>query len=299
MISVIITTYLREPMFVIRAIDSVICQTYKDIEIIVVDDSPTDYALRKDVEKAVLEYYEKNNIEIKYIAHDKNRGACASRNTGMSYARGKYIAYLDDDDEWLPEKLEKQIKVMISSNAGLVYCGRICKDDTTGVSTIEKIKYYKGNVFDKLLYMNFIGSTSFPLIKTECLKEVGGFDEQMQSAQDADVWLRIAEKYQIDYVEEPLVIYHKHDGEQITSNPIKKINGLERLNEKYKEHIENNLKLWYRRKIFISPYYSIAGQRKKAMNIWFACVCRCPWKVIENIKYLRMIMKGNKKRINE
>ena len=298
MISVIITTYQREPYFVDRAINSVLCQTYKDIEIIVVDDSPADYSLRKDVERIVLERDKSNSVSIRYIAHDRNKGACAARNTGMQNAKGEYVAYLDDDDEWLPEKLDKQIKVFNEEDVALVYCGRICKNDVSGVSTIEKTGYYKGYVFEKLLYINFVGSTSFPLIKTSCLRNVGGFDVEMQSAQDVDVWLRIAQKYQIGYVSEPLVIYHMHGGEQITSNPQKKIMGLEQLNKKYQAYLDKDPDLWHRRNIFITPYYAMAGNKRKALSIWLACVYKCPGKMKDNIKYLRLIMKGKKKNKN-
>lgn len=295
MISVIISTYKREPNIVSRAIDSVIHQTYHDIEIIVVDDSPSDYELRKEVSSVVENYNIKNpDIHISYYPHAKNLGPCAARNTGLKNAKGEYVAFLDDDDEWLPEKLEKQIQTMLSTDAALVYCGRIYKNDVTGASAVDNIEYYRGNVFKQLLYSNFIGSTSFPLIKTKCVKEIGGFDEQMQSAQDVDVWLRIAENNWIDYVAEPLVIYHEHEGEQITKNPQKKINGLERLYEKNKRHIEADTNLWYRRKMYVSPFYAMAGDRSTALHIWCSCACRCPWKVIDNLRYFRLILKGKK-----
>lgn len=296
MISVIITTYKREPALIVRAINSVLNQTYRDIEIIVVDDSPADYLLRNDVERAVYECQKDDEgIHISYIQHERNRGACAARNTGIDLAKGEYIAFLDDDDEWLPEKLEKQIQVMLSKDVALVYCGRICKNDITGESVVEKTFYCKGDIFTQLLYSNFVGSTSFPLLKSDCLKQIGGFDEKMLSAQDYDVWLRIAEKYQIDYVAEPLVIYHEHDGEQITTNPIKKISGLERLNAKYEDYLEHNRNLWHRRKINITPFYAMAGDKGKAFHLWLACVRKCPEKIIENLKYLRLIIVRGKK----
>ncbi len=134
MVSVIITTYKREPEMVLRAIDSVLVQTFHDIEIIVVDDSPADFPARKDVRAAVeMRQNENARISIRYIAHSKNKGACVARNTGLEAATGEYIAYLDDDDEWLPEKIEKQMQVMQKSNAGLVYCGNTVKNDRTGI----------------------------------------------------------------------------------------------------------------------------------------------------------------------
>ena len=300
MISAIITTYKREPSLVARAVNSILCQTYKDLEIIIVDDSPADYPYRKDVEETVKEYIKDNpNIDIKYIQHESNRGACAARNTGMNNSNGEYIAFLDDDDEWVPTKLEKQIKVILSTDAALVYCGSINTNDLTGISTEKKTEYYRGNVFEPLIYHNFIDSTSIPLIKSDCLKEIGGFDEQMQSAQDMDVWLRLAEKYTIDYVPEALIIYHEHEGEQITNNPIKKINGLERLNQKYKKYLDKNIYLWYRRNIIITPYYALAGEKKKAFKTWITCVCKCPLEIDSNLRYLKAILFMKKKEAHE
>lgn len=291
MISVIITTYKREPAILNRAIESILRQTYKDIEIIVVDDSPDNYILRQNVKEVVLDHIRNHkDINICYIAHEKNLGACAARNTGLKYAKGEYTAYLDDDDEWLPEKLEKQIKVMLTTDAALVYCGRICKNDVTGIEKEEKVEFHRGMVFEKLLYNNFIGSTSFPLIKTECIKKINGFDVFMQSAQDYDVWLRIAEKNTIDYIEDPLVIYHEHEGEQITSNPMKKISGLERLNSKYQTYLDADSLLWWRRNIILIPYYAQKGEYIKALKTWIKCIKKRPAKIIANLKYLKNIL---------
>ena len=106
MVSVIITTYKREPETVERAAKSILEQTYKDIELIIVDDSPASFDKRIAVEKRVKEL----SSSIKYIKHETNMGACAARNTGIRSANGEYVAFLDDDDEWLPDKLEKQMK---------------------------------------------------------------------------------------------------------------------------------------------------------------------------------------------
>ena len=292
MVSVVITTYKREPSMLSRAIESVISQTYQALELIVVDDSPELFPLRKEVEKTVCEYGNNNKgISVRYIAHEENLGACAARNTGIKNAKGEYIAFLDDDDEWLPEKTEKQIAVMQKTNAALVYCGRICKDDNTGNSFVEKVEYHRGKVFKSLLYQNFIGSTSFPLINIDALRKAGGFDELMQSAQDYDTWLRIAENHEIDYVQEPLVIYHTHNGEQITNNPRKRIDGLERLNQKYKQYIDSDAALWYRRHMIIAPYYAMNGEKKEAKKIWLECVKKCPWKIKDHIRYIRVIIR--------
>ena len=293
MVSAIITTYKRKPEMVLRALDSILAQTYKDIEIIVVDDSPADYPLREDVKNAVIGRKRDNqNVEIRYIAHEKNMGGCVARNTGMEAAKGEFLAYLDDDDEWLPEKIEKQMEVMQKTGVGLVYCGNMVQDDQTGLRTVAKKQYYRGKVFERLLFSNFIESTSYPLIRKESLIEVGGFDPSMQAAQDYDVWLRIAERYEIDYVPEALVLYHEHGGERITTNPRKKISGLECINQKYASYLEEDRKLWWIRNLSIAYYYAMAHDKKKAFLLWVKCVCKCPDKILNNSICLFRIIRA-------
>ena len=297
LVSVVITTYKREPVIVLRAVESVLKQTYKNIEIIIVDDSPSDYSFRKDVCKAIDEKISQG-LNIRYIPHKENMGACAARNTGMVAANGIYIAYLDDDDEWLPNKIEKQVEVIKKSKTALVYCGWIYQIDTLKKRQYGKTKFLRGDVFHELLYGNFINSTSFPLLKLDCLKAIGGFDISMESAQDFDVWLRISKNYNVDFVQQPLVIYHEHDGEQITNNPVKKINGLERINIKYKQYIDSDSSLWWIRHIILTPYYAMNGEKKKAIKIWFTCVKKQPLKIIGNMRYLRIIIRTKTKVIN-
>ncbi len=293
MVSAIITTYKRDPDIVLRALDSVIAQTYRDIEIIMVDDSPVDYSKRADVHAAIERRQEENlDITIRYIAHPKNMGACVARNTGLDAAIGDYVAYLDDDDEWLPTKIEKQMEVMQKTDVAMVYCGNLCKNDGTGITRVARNEYLKGKVFKELLYRNFIASTSYPLIRKSCLKKVGGFDPLMQSAQDYDVWLRLAEQYEIDYVAEPLVLYHEHEGERITTNPQKKISGLERINLKYNDYLQVDRKLWWARNIVITQYYALNNEGKKSIELWCKCVFKCPERIIRNCSYFLTILSS-------
>lgn len=291
LVSVVITTYKREPAMLERAVNSVFNQTYPNIEVIVVDDSPSEYVYRKKISQLINGMAD-NGYNIKYVPHEKNMGACAARNTGMNIAKGIYIAFLDDDDEWLSEKIEKQVQVMKRTDVALVYCGSICQNDDTGKVIRKKTKFCRGDVFNKLLYSNFIESTSFPLIKLKYLKKIGGFDTLMESSQDYDVWLRIAKDYEVDFVDEPLVIYHEHSGEKITSDPNKKIQGLERLNKKYQEYIDSDILLWWRRHIIITIYYARNGEKNKAIKKWHTCIKRYPYRVLSNLKYLFLIIRA-------
>ena len=126
LVSVIITTYGRAGNLIFEAINSVRNQTYKNIEIIVVDDNGFGTEIQKSNEKIF-----RSQNDIRYIANKKNSGAQVSRNVGILASKGQYIACLDDDDIWMPEKIEKQVALMESVNLALVFCNgyRFYNDD--------------------------------------------------------------------------------------------------------------------------------------------------------------------------
>lgn len=283
LVSVIIPTYKRYPCIVNRAIQGAINQTYKNIEIIVVDDSPIDFEGRILIENMIKTI---NDSRIRYIKHSNNMGACAARNTGITESKGEYLAFLDDDDEWMPTKLEKQLALMSEPNVGLVYCIQKIINDSTKVETISLEKRYSGKVFDKLIINNFIGSTSFVLIRRVCIDECGLFNVNMKSAQDYEMWLRIAKKYKVTYVDEPLVIYHIHSGERISTNPYNKIQGLELLNSYYSDYLDKHKKTKSIRIIKIIPLYIKIGNRKKAFKTYLQAIRLAPFNLKSNLIYL-------------
>lgn len=288
MVTAVITTHKREPEIVERAIKSVLAQTHQNIELIVVDDSPADYEYRDQVRKAA----QKNGAA--YIPHETCQGACVARNTGLSIAKGEYIAFLDDDDEWKPEKIEKQLTAFTDTNIALVYCGRETKNDTTDEVILQDVEFVKGRVFDKLITVNYIGSTSFPLMRTTCLREIGGFDPQMKSAQDYDVWLRLAEKYEVSFVEDSLVIYHVHSGEQISKNYMRRVSGLERLNKKNAAYLKKHRKACWIRTIKLAPEYAGNKQYGKAFGVWMKSVLLQPFNIVENMRWLYRTLRNVK-----
>lgn len=286
MVTAVITTYKRPPEILERAIKSVLSQTCADLELIVVDDSPADFPLRPAVRETVEEYTDRN---VRYIPHEKNMGACAARNTGLEAARGDFIGFLDDDDEWLPEKLEKQLHAFeaYGPDTGLIYCGRMVHNDTTGQEHEAKVLFKDGWVFDTLIERNFVGSTSYPLMRTAALKEVGGFDVQMPASQDMDAWLRIAQKYKVGFVAEPLAMYHIHEGECITANPMKKLSACLKINEKYADYLQGHPHARWIRHHMTAKYCSAAGQYGRALANWCKAVAIRPTAVGDNLLRLR------------
>jgi glycosyltransferase involved in cell wall biosynthesis len=199
-VSVIIPTY-NCGEYIVEAIDSILNQTYKNYEIIVVDDGSTDETKKR------LEKY--NNKEITYI-YQENKGISVARNRGIKASTGELIAFLDADDMWLPEKLERQINIFKNfPQTGLLGCGYY-RIDKTGERIEESSA---GNYADKesllndLMVRNVIaGSGSGVLIKKECLDRVGLFDESFRSIEDRDMWFRIVKIYESRFVNEHLVI---------------------------------------------------------------------------------------------
>lgn len=231
LVSIIITTYKRSDLLP-RAIDSALSQTYKNIEVIVVDDNDPDTDYRKNTEKLIsCRYHDVRNL--RYIKMDKNSGSCFARNKGVAECKGEYINFLDDDDELLSEKIEKQVEVFKTSDTDLSAVGCYCEivDDNGRIINIEKPSI-RGNVFFEQLCCN-ITSTSLSLIKKEVYVASGGF-EKMHSSQEHFMYSKLySVNPNFDYVPEVLVRMYHHSGERISTNKNKPLGAIE-LKEKIK-----------------------------------------------------------------
>lgn len=259
-ISVIIPTYNRSNR-ISRAIRSVLAQTFKDFEIIIVDDASND-----NTEEIVKAF---NDARIKYIRHQKNCGAAASRNTGIKMAKGDFIAFLDDDDEWIPEKLEKQIKIFQENESilGVVYCGYVRIDEETQKIIDDWYPTNKGNVFKAVLSFGWMATPSL-LIKKECFEKCGLFDEQLKIAEDGDLLIRIAKVYYFDYVPEVLVkIYDTK--KEIYDQAIK--SGLI-LHQRYLNEIEKYPQIHAIFHIWLGAYYCQASDIANAKKHFFKAI---------------------------
>ena len=224
-VSVIIPTYNRAHL-IGKAVKSVLSQTYQDFEVIVVDDGSTD-----NTGEIVKSF---NNFIIRYISYSDNRGVSAARNTGIKNCQGEYIAFLDSDDEWLPEKLNKQMKIFESesSEVGVVYTGDYYVDEKDKEIKKVHIPRKKGYIYEDLLKAEGGLYLSTVLVKKECFTKVGLFDEDFPAREDLDMWIRIAKYYKFRYVEDLLVVCRTHLN-QITTNSEALIEGLKRIQTKY------------------------------------------------------------------
>ena len=226
LVSVVITTYRRASL-VPRAIRSVQNQTYKNIEIIVVDDASPDNT--EEIVRSIAD------PRIRYLRHEQNKGLPAGRNTGIRAAAGQYIAFLDDDDEWQETKLEKQLTVIQEHDA--VLCGAIVngtriKRHHRSIVTLDDLR--KGNEFDP----------SSLLARASVLKNLP-FDEKLRQGEDWDAFIRLAERHTIAYLDEPLLAYND-GGHQRMTNEARNLSVSD---------VEKRMPVLYKHRDFFGPYW--------------------------------------------
>lgn len=256
-VSIIIPSKNRASL-INRALKSVINQTFQDWECIVIDDFSED-----NTKEAVLKI---KDDRIKYYRNDSTLGAAASRNKGLNLSRGKYIAFLDSDDEWFSQKLEKQFQLIESLPVyyGLVYCWMNYYDGNRLVYTLQEEN--KGNLFPDIISRIMTGGTPTLLIRKEVISNVGGFDERIKNGDDQDFIRRIAKEYKIDFVPEVLVnVYINHRSQprlsdlSIRENILALIDSYKITLEKFEEDLKRRPDLKASLYTSIAQQYSILG----------------------------------------
>ena len=218
-VSVVIPTYNR-PKVLMQSIKTVLNQTYKgEIELIIVDDSKK--SLKQEIDKEFKKNLDKNR-KINYIHNAKKEGAPKARNLGIQKAKGEYLAFLDDDDIWIPEKIEKQVKIMEKNKEiALVICHSL--DKRFGD---ERINKPPENITHEMVLKSFnLSSTSSYLVRKDTLEKIGSFDISLPSAQEYDLAIRISKNHQVYCVPEMLMIQNATKG-QISEDWNRKIKGL-------------------------------------------------------------------------
>ena len=229
LVSVVLPTYKRSE-YLERAIASVDAQTHGNWQLLVIDDNDPGTTYSEATGRFMQRYA--GDSRIRYIRHDRNKGGGAARNTGIKYADGEVVAFLDDDDEWLPQKLERQLEVMMSTGAALVYTGYTSVFPEKG-KIRDVIADHGRHDLKSLLAHNTIGTTSTILARRATLFDVGLFDEALASRQDIDLYVRIAEKHSMAAVPEPMAIRNRHAGPAIGKNIAGAIDAHRKFLDKY------------------------------------------------------------------
>jgi len=257
-VTVIIPTHNRSELLRC-AISSVLSQTFEDFELCVIDDASSD-----DTEKVVGSFRDQR---IRYLRHPTSKGGAAARNTGILSSTSDYLAFLDDDDEWYPEKLRMQVELLDRGPAsvGVIYAGYDSVEGTTGRQVRSRIPIVRGNLHEHLLTSNPIGGTSTVLIRRECLEAVGSFDEALTSYQDYDLWLRISERYEFDFIPQALLKYTLHEV-RISTNLDARSTGINRILQKHGRH-PSLCKTLATHCVGLGREYALAGEGRKARQM--------------------------------
>lgn len=267
LVSVIIPTYNRAHLL-LRAVQSVLNQTYSHFELIIVDDASTDNTAQVTGEIS--------DPRVRYVRHEYNQGGAAARNTGIDLAQGKYIAFLDSDDLWLERKLEKQVEALSSADprVGIVFTGwRRMESD--GVHFVDINPETKGSIIGKEFWDIRTSMICF-MTYTAYARQIGGFDPLMRSAQDTDFVRRLAPLCWATSVPEILVVTPPHQGEHITGNLDALIAGRQRFIAKHADWLlaTGQLYIWHRN---VARFAILSGKRGIAWRALRRAIAEAPF----------------------
>lgn len=260
-VSIIITTY-GKPIYLENCISSALNQTFNDYEIIIVDDNNPNSNNRKLTE--VIVYKFKQNSKIKYVQHEKNKNGSAARNTGISLAKGKYISFLDNDDEYHSTRLEKCFEILNNSNKNIggVYTG--CELRKNGKKYYVNKSVKAGNFLIESLACTFLlltGSNMF--IRSNIISELNGFDETFLRHQDYEFLVRFFKKYNFESISEVLVIKNNDNFN------LPDVNGIILIKEKFLKKFDSiidNMNTIDKKYIIKSHYIAISEFALKSKN---------------------------------
>jgi len=278
-VSVVLPTYNRAHTLE-RAVRSVLNQTHKDFELIVVDDGSTDNT--RDI---VVSFADGR---IRYIKHESNKGVAEARNTGIGASRASLIAFQDSDDEWLPHKLALQVEAMhkAGEHVGVVYSAfwREREGNTAIIIPGSEIQQTDGDLSSILLKHNFV-TLQATLIKKECFDTLGLFDSKLRIFDDWDGILRIAQKYAFVFIAEPLVVAHATPG-NLTSRKTTRLNDRAYFFEKHQSLYVQHSDIY---KVFaynIGNAFALRGDMPMARKYLRWSMRGTPWRIKYVVAFL-------------
>jgi glycosyltransferase involved in cell wall biosynthesis len=227
LVSVFVISF-NQSAFVLETLDSVLSQTYENIQLVILDDCSQDNS--RDI---IKNWIDEHRVKCDFVVHTQNQGICRTLNEALSIARGKYISMTASDDTWFPEKLEREVALMeaASEDIGVVYSDA-CLADVSGRRLdgmfIARHREFtsppEGDIFDVLVHGNFIPAHS-ALIRRKCFDVVGPYDERLKY-EDWDMWLRIAAHFKYAFMPWPCGVYRV-----VPTSLMHQLNGPERRNE--------------------------------------------------------------------
>lgn len=204
-ISIVLPTFNRRKSLE-RSIESILRQTYQNWELIIIDDGSTDST------SEIKSYL--SDSRIKYF-YQTNQGVSSARNSGIRKSQFEWVAFIDSDDQWLPEKLEKQVAVIERTDAQWVHCEESWVRNGVLVNVPKKYKKTSGDIFLNCLSVCCVGPSTV-IIKKDTLMEFGGFDNAYPVCEDYDLWLKLSLAYPIGFVDEALVVKYGGHSDQLS-----------------------------------------------------------------------------------
>ena len=239
-VTAVITTCRRDWKIIERAIRSVCAQSYPIYELLLIDDNDLDSEYTKIIKEKSAAY-----SLVRYVPMGGNSGVAAARNKAISEAKGDLIGYLDDDDEWYPDKIKKQAEVYEAHpDAAIVYgVGMKWNDDTDKEEgyTWSYTVFRECPTFEEMLAADRIGSTSHPLIRKEVLCEVGGFQTKgIPAVEDYELWTRIIRGHKGYGLKEALYLKHMNNSEHVSRNRNKTFAGYRYIYHEFQEDYAKN-----------------------------------------------------------
>ncbi len=233
-ISTVITTYQR-PDFAMRAARSALAQDYPNHQVFVIEDG-SETGLKKQLSELA-------GNAIHYIAHSENKGLAAARNTGIQSCNGDYVAFLDDDDEWMADKLSQQAALALESDerCACIYCAAEIVD-RSGHRLGENRPRLRGSIRSEIQRVGLHTIPSSCLFKRDALVKIGGYDDTLRSHIDHDIWMRLSRHdYYCDFVNTLLVRAHEHNNKRITNNMAERISATRQFCDNWKPELSQ----WY------------------------------------------------------
>ena len=277
LVSVVVTCY-NYGKYLKNCLESVLNQTYKNIEILIVDDGSTDNTA--ELMKNFI-----GTANIKYI-YQNNAGQSRAKNVGIKNANGDFIAFLDADDLWCAEKIKKQISFFGKNEVGVVYCKAKYFDEDDDEVIFELTSPYiqpkRGKVTEALLLDNFVPFSS-SMVRKECFEKFGVFDETLKMGIDWDLWLRISTAYEFDFVDEQLFYYRIGHNGQMSKNVEVRQQCSDRIMERFLAHYPETVGV---KTIEKATYYTYCNRgeyyrfidKRKSTNLFLKAIRTLPFK---------------------
>lgn len=267
LVSIIIPSYNREALLP-RAVHSVLSQSYRHIELIVVDDGSRD--------NTAAWVQSLSDPRVRYLAHSSNYGQNAALNTGVVSAKGELVGFCDSDDELMPSYVQRFVeRFQADSELGAVYCQLLAKSPTTGRERIAMPFRIEGHVYKQALAQGYLSHMITLMVKRELLKKTRLFDTNFTNHQDDDFCFRVARHAKVGLIPEPLAVQWEDDApDRVTANKLDYAHGFRRLLDKFKDDIlaVAGLDAWLNHSIKSAYLYVVASDLARAEGLLKQCV---------------------------